>query len=833
MFLENYDMTLGALLTRGADVWLNNPRRPLEASGTSGMKAAMNGVPNLSILDGWWPEGCEHGVTGWKIGDPDPNDDAFDDKDDARVDKRDRELLLPGARDATCCRRTRDRAQVARDHAREHRDVAVAVLVGPHDRGLRDARLSLVGPALAPRLSRDRRMTRLRVLHLEGSQQDAEHVRDTLATAVAADVDRVETRAHYEAALLRGRYDVILADLVLPTSAGLDGMGALELAQRRCPEVPFLFVTGAIKDDTAAETLRRGATDLVIKARLARLVPAVQRAIRERAERAHRERAESSLEFIAATSARLAASLDLSATLGNLARLAIPALADFCTVDLAGDDERDPGAVAHVDAAMVDTLRRLRFRPHLVTTHVCELYDDVTPERMAMLAAGRDELGALQALRPTSLMMVPMVVNNRTIGTIAFGFSASGRRHDGRDLATARNLAERAAVAVENARLFREVQREVKARKDLLAIVSHDLRNPLQNILMTATLAQTQLAERDPLRPRIEAIARSAALATRLLTELLDLARFEAGHLELDRHVQDLAPLVREGLDQIAGIAEQRHVELVDEVSSGAFAAYCDRTRTIQILGNLLGNAIKFTPDGGTIRVTARLVAEREQVQIVVHDSGVGIAAQELPHVFDRFWQAKGRRGGVGLGLSIVKLLVDAQGGAVSVTSVPGTGSAFAFTLPAKPLALAADATTEARTVLIVEDDSDTRVEVAELLEEAGYQTLTAGNGFEALELLRREPLLRPSLVLLDLVMPRMDARTFRREMERDPALKDIAVIVFSAAEDVAIVARELNATGHLRKPIGARDLLAAVSRSLADRTARQSGPGSPATPAC
>jgi glycogen phosphorylase len=93
VFLENYDMRLGALMTRGADIWLNNPRRPLEASGTSGMKAAMNGVPNVSILDGWWPEGCEHGVTGWKIGDPDPADDAFDEKDAARADKRDRELL--------------------------------------------------------------------------------------------------------------------------------------------------------------------------------------------------------------------------------------------------------------------------------------------------------------------------------------------------------------------------------------------------------------------------------------------------------------------------------------------------------------------------------------------------------------------------------------------------------------------------------------------------------------------------------------------------------------------------------------------------------------------
>jgi glycogen phosphorylase len=93
VFVENYDMRVGALMTRGADIWLNNPRRPLEASGTSGMKAAMNGVPNLSVLDGWWPEGCVHGVTGWKIGDPDPNDDAFNEHDTARVDVRDRELL--------------------------------------------------------------------------------------------------------------------------------------------------------------------------------------------------------------------------------------------------------------------------------------------------------------------------------------------------------------------------------------------------------------------------------------------------------------------------------------------------------------------------------------------------------------------------------------------------------------------------------------------------------------------------------------------------------------------------------------------------------------------
>ncbi|HEV7555295.1 MAG TPA: hybrid sensor histidine kinase/response regulator, partial [Kofleriaceae bacterium] len=373
----------------------------------------------------------------------------------------------------------------------------------------------------------------------------------------------------------------------------------------------------------------------------------------------------------------------------------------------------------------------------------------------------------------------------------------------------------------DNARLFREVQREVKSRKDLLAIVSHDLRSPLQSILITATLMQQKIAPTDPLHARVESIAKSAGVASRLLGDLLDLARFEAGNLTLDHREQDINPIVRDTIDLLGSLAEQKRITIVNQIRPGGARAYCDRTRVSQILGNLIGNALKFTPDGGTITIDAHPFPERDELQICIGDSGVGIPARDVPHLFERYWQANTGNGGVGLGLSIVKALVEAQGGRVSVASEIGTGSTFTFTLSTKPLLI--EPTTNAPTVLVVDDDAETRISVAQVLEEAGYRTLTAGDGLEALALLRRDAQLHPSVILLDLKMPRMDARAFRNEQQRDPALKDIAVIVFSADDDVASVAEQLSANGHLHKPVGARDLLDAVANIVARPRAKPS----------
>jgi two-component system CheB/CheR fusion protein len=232
--------------------------------------------------------------------------------------------------------------------------------------------------------------------------------------------------------------------------------------------------------------------------------------------------------------------------------------------------------------------------------------------------------------------------------------------------------------------------------------------------------------------------------------------------------------------------------------------------RVRQIVGNLLGNALKFTPEGGTITIAARGLPESDEVQITVSDSGTGIHPRELPHLFERYWQARLGGAGAGLGLSIVKALVEAHSGRVAVASEPGNGTSLSFTLPAKQPFASASA---APIVLVVDDDPEVRLSVAEVLEEAGYRTLTAGDGIEALELLRQKPQLCPSVILLDLEMPIMDARAFRQEQKHDPLLKDIAVIVFSAHEDVASIAEQLQVTGHLQKPLALKDLLDAVGQ--------------------
>ena len=663
-------------------------------------------------------------------------------------------------------------------------------------------------------------MRPLRVLHLEDSRVDAELVSELIAShGIVADIDQVETRDQFVAALERGGYDIILADYALPA---FDGMAALELARAKLPDTPLLFVTGALKDDSAVETLRRGATDFIVKQRLIRLVPSIQRALRERDERNQRARAETTLKFLASASARLASSLDIQAIIGNLARLSVPTLADFCLVDMTTrDGDRDQVAAVHVEASDVGLVERLRLRRQL-PTGVAEIHDDMTEERLGQLAANREQLAILRALAPRSVMIVPMVVGGRTIGTITFGFSSSGRRHDGRDLATAQNLAERAAVSVENARLYREVVREVRSRTELIAVVSHDLRNPLQSIVLTASVLDQQLAPGDPKRARVESITRSAELATRLLDDLLDLARFDAGSFVLERAVHDIGRAVADSIEFVAALAERKQIRLVNGVRPGVMTAYCDRTRTGQVLGNLLGNALKFTPQGGTISVAARELPTRDTIEISVSDTGAGIRAHDLPLLFERYWQGGTGRGGVGLGLSIVKALVELQGGTVSVASVPGAGSTFSFTLPAKPSPVTPDARA---TVLVVDDDAETRIAVAQVLDEAGYHTLTAGNGVEALELLHREPRLHPSVILLDLKMPEMHARAFLREQSRDPQLKDIAVIVFSGDDDVAAVAEELRVSGHLQKPLGAKDLLAAVAGARPAATPSRSAP--------
>jgi PAS domain S-box-containing protein len=238
-------------------------------------------------------------------------------------------------------------------------------------------------------------------------------------------------------------------------------------------------------------------------------------------------------------------------------------------------------------------------------------------------------------------------------------------------------------VEMDNVRLVGEAQEALRAREDLLAIVSHDLRNPLGVVLASTSLllkANLPPDKQERARRQVEAIQRAGNRMNRLIRDLLDFASIQAGRLSVSVRPQDVAAMVAEVLEVTEPLAAPKSMRLVSEVAPG-LAIRCDHDRVIQLFSNLIGNAIKFTPDGGTI--TVRASAEPDVVRFAVVDTGPGISAAELPYVFDRYYQAQRKnRDGIGLGLSIARGIVEAHGGRIWVESEEGQGSTFFFTLP-------------------------------------------------------------------------------------------------------------------------------------------------------
>jgi signal transduction histidine kinase len=271
------------------------------------------------------------------------------------------------------------------------------------------------------------------------------------------------------------------------------------------------------------------------------------------------------------------------------------------------------------------------------------------------------------------------------LGALCFLASTEARRHGCKDLRLAEGLALRAAHAIDNARLYRTAQRAVRARDEVLGIVAHDLRNPLSAVLMQAQLLRPRLVDPDQRTlGAIDSIRRAVVRMNRMIEDLLDATRMEAGRLAVDLGSVAPAPLVADVIETQRPLAAAASIELVAEAHEQIPEVLADRDRLQQILENLIGNAIKFTAGGG--RVTLQLTLRNDDVVFAVVDNGTGIAAEDLPHVFDRFWQGKrqGQRG-AGLGLQIVKGLVEAHGGRIWVDSAVGTGTTFSFALRVAP----------------------------------------------------------------------------------------------------------------------------------------------------
>lgn len=405
-----------------------------------------------------------------------------------------------------------------------------------------------------------------------------------------------------------------------------------------------------------------------------------------------RRRLEELTRFLAEASGLLSSSLDAEAILERLAELCVPRLADWCVVEVAEGEEVRGLAVAHRDPEKVARAREVVTRQPLrrddrygsgrvLRTGEAEAHPEIGEEALVAVAQDEEHLAQLRALGLRSALIVPLKARDQTLGVLTLVVAESGRRYGNSDLELVEELASRAALAVDNARLYAESRAALRSRDEILAVVSHDLRNPLNAIYLQAELlAQAELPP-EHRRRHVEAIQRSTERATRLIDDLLTIAQVQGGHLQLQFAAESPAALASEVVEAFREQAQARSIELLAELPPELPRVAADRQRIFQTLSNLLSNALKFTPAGG--RVTVGVRAQAGEVVFSVADSGPGIPAAELQELFAPFWRSpSAAASGAGLGLTIASGLVEAHGGRIWVDSSVGEGTTFSFALP-------------------------------------------------------------------------------------------------------------------------------------------------------
>jgi PAS domain S-box-containing protein len=405
------------------------------------------------------------------------------------------------------------------------------------------------------------------------------------------------------------------------------------------------------------------------------------------------KRAEREQRFLAEIGPLLAETLDYEETLTRIAEIAVKEVADLCIVDLMEDGATRRIKVATRDPAkawVCEALAGISFergRSHLLAPALesrrAVLLEGPAPEALAAIAQSPEHLRALRGAEIRWLVAAPLAARGKLLGAIGLVSSDPARRYGPEDVRLAEELGHRAALSIDNAMLYRAAQQATRTRDDILAVVAHDLRNPLSSVLTQAELMQRipQLPE-ERARRGAGAIERAATRMARLIDDLLDITRMEAGRLSIHAERVSATDVVGEAVEAQRAIAAASGLDLRVVLEPALPAVRADRDRLLQVFENLIGNAVKFTPAGGVVVVGA--APRVGEVLFWVTDTGGGIPAENLAHVFDRFWQARtGTRRGAGLGLAIAKGIVEAHRGRIWVESTVGRGSTFLFTIPA------------------------------------------------------------------------------------------------------------------------------------------------------
>jgi PAS domain S-box-containing protein len=545
------------------------------------------------------------------------------------------------------------------------------------------------------------------------------------------------------------------------------------------------------------------------------------------------KQAEEKTRLLADAGATLGASLDYQATLAELSRLLVPRFADWCAVDLLIEgDTLQRVAVHHRDPSRVALASEIfaRFPPrpdddhgpwHVIRAREPEWAAAITD---AMLQAGTDDpdhLAMLRGLRLQSFICVPLIARDTAIGALTVVYAESGRQYLPADVPLCADLAGRAAIAVDNARLYERLRVEDRRKDEFLATLAHELRNPLAPIrtglaLLRATTDQTTV-ERTK-----DVMERQLGHMVRLIDDLLDLSRVTRGAVSLNLERLDLWSVVGHAIEASRPLLDAAGVQLVVRPPEEPIILDADRTRMSQIFSNILNNAAKFTDRGGRVELVA--VEAGSDVLISVTDTGTGIPREMLSQIFEMFVQVRGTpmagHTGLGIGLTLVQRLVELHGGRVWAESAgPGRGSIFYVRMPRAATAGGAQeppapdsrpGVPPVRRVLVVDDNVDAAEMLAALVGLDGHEVRTAPSGAAALEIVRD---FRPDVAFLDIGLPGMSGYELAVQMRRDPRLRDVVLVAVTGwgqAEDRQ-KSKEAGFDDHLTKPVDPSTVLAIV----------------------
>jgi PAS domain S-box-containing protein len=551
--------------------------------------------------------------------------------------------------------------------------------------------------------------------------------------------------------------------------------------------------------------------------------------------------------FLAKATELFSSSLNYEETLKTLTSLAVPGIADWCTVDVA--DEMHPPhrrlAVAHVDPAKTDYAWELyrKYPPDpendqvaaVMRTGKAQLVSTIPEGLFEALVKNEEQLRIVRELGLFSWMIVPLRSRGRVLGAISFVSSDSQRRFTEVDLRHAEEFARRASVAIDNATLYRDAQEANRAKDEFLATLSHELRTPMTSILGWARLLRMGLPGEEEMGA-VEAIEKSALVQAQLIDDILDVSRIISGKLRVDPEPVDLRTIAEAALTTVHPAAQAKNIEILTSFPPALPAVAGDEGRLQQVIWNLLSNAIKFTPRGGT--VTLRITSAGSLLRMTVQDTGEGISAEFLPHVFEAFRQQDSSttrvHGGIGLGLAIVRYIVELHGGRTTVESAGASkGSTFTVELPvlesaSQPSPQPAEAASrhepraplplpslEGTRILAIDDQPYTRDIVAAILRRCGADVTTASSVREALASVAQSA---PDVIVCDIAMPQEDGYAFVRELRANPdahiaSLPVIALTAFGRAEDQES-ALTSGFDDYLKKPVEPADLANAVLRA-------------------